>query len=44
MSGPGVEQLFEVAAVAGLAAGEVEGQRQAIEIELQVNFGGEAAA
>jgi hypothetical protein len=39
-----VEQDREVAAVAGLAAGQVKGQRQAIEIELQVDFGGEAAA
>jgi len=39
-----VEQDLEVAAVAGLAAGQVEGQRQAIEIELQVDFAGKAAA
>jgi hypothetical protein len=39
-----VEQDREVAAIAGLAAGQVKGQRQAIEIELQVDFGGEAAA
>jgi len=39
-----VEQDVEVAAVAGLATGQVEGQRQAIEIELQVDFAGKPAA
>ena len=39
-----VEQDLEVAAVAGLAAGQVEGQRQAIEIKLQVDFAGKPAA
>lgn len=39
-----VEQDFEIAAVAGLAAGQVEGQRQAVEIALQVDFGGKPAA
>src|SRR3979490_1106025 len=39
-----VEQDLEVAAVAGLAAGQVEGQRQAIEIALQVAFAGKDAA
>ena len=40
----GVEQDLEIAAIAGLAAGEVEGQRQAIEIGLQVVLGGKPAA
>ena len=39
-----VEQDLEVAAVAGLAAGQVESQRQAIEIKLQVDFAGKPAA
>lgn len=39
-----IEQRFEMPAVAGLAAGQVEGERQAVEIEFQVDFGGEAAA
>ena len=34
-----VEQGLEITAVAGLAAGQVEGQRQTVEIALQVNFG-----
>ena len=34
-----VEQGLEIAAVAGLSAGQVEGQRQTVEIALQVNFG-----
>jgi hypothetical protein len=33
-----VEQGLEITAVTGLAAGQVEGQRQTIEIALQVNF------
>ena len=32
--GSDVEQDFKIAAVAGLAAGEMEGQRQAVEIGL----------
>src|SRR5205085_3192684 len=39
-----VEQEGEIAAVAGLAAGQMEGQRQAVEIALQVDFGGKPAA
>ena len=39
-----VEQDLEVAAVAGLATGQVEGQRQTVEIELQVDFAGKPAA
>jgi len=39
-----IEQDFEIAAVAGLAAGEVKGQRQAIEIALQVDFSGKPTA
>ena len=34
-----VEQGLEITAVAGLAAGQVEGQRQSVKIALQVNFG-----
>jgi hypothetical protein len=34
-----IEQDLEITAVAGLAAGQVEGQRQTTEIALQVNFG-----
>src|SRR5437868_6158481 len=41
---PDVEQDFEIAAVAGFATGQVEGQRQPVEIELQVDFGGKPAA
>jgi hypothetical protein len=41
---PDVEQGFEIAAVAGLAAGQMEGQRQAVEIGLQVDFAGKPAA
>ena len=37
--GTDVEEDFEIAAVAGLAAGEMEGQRQAVEIGFQVDFG-----
>jgi len=39
-----VEQDLEIAAVAGLAPGEMERQRQAIEIGLQVDLGGKPAA
>src|SRR5258708_12565308 len=39
-----VEQDFEIAAIAGLTPGEVESQRQAVEIGLQVDFGGKPAA
>jgi hypothetical protein len=42
--GTDVEQDFEIATVAGLAAGQVEGQGQAVEIGLQVDFGGKPAA
>ena len=42
--GANVEQDLEVAAVAGLAAGQMEGQRQAVEIGLQVDFAGKSAA
>ena len=41
--GADVEQDREIAAVAGLAAGEVEGQRQAVEVGLQVDLGGKPA-
>jgi len=37
--GSDVEQDFKIAAVAGLAPGEMEGQRQAVEIDFQVDFG-----
>jgi hypothetical protein len=49
-NGPGrdvradVEQDREIAAVAGLAPGEMERQRQAVEIGLQVDFAGKPAA
>jgi len=39
-----VEQEREIAAVAGLAAGQMKGQRQAVEIALQVDFAGKPAA
>jgi hypothetical protein len=39
-----VEQGLEATAVAGLAAGQVEGQGQAVRIALQVNFGGKSTA
>ena len=39
-----IEQEFKIAAVAGLATGQVEGDRQAIEIGLQVDLGGKSAA
>ena len=42
--GADVEQDFKIAAVAGLTAGEMEGQRQSVEIGLQVDFGGKPAA
>jgi len=42
--GADIEQDREIAAVAGLAAGEMEGQRHAVEIGLQVDFGGKPAA
>ena len=42
--GAEVEQEFEVAAVARLAAGQMEGERQAIQVDLEVDFGREAAA
>jgi len=42
--GADVEQDFEIAAVAGLAASQMKGQRQTIEIGLQVDFAGKAAA
>ena len=34
-----VEQEFEVAAVAGFAPGQMEGERQAVEVDLEVDFG-----
>lgn len=37
--GSDVEQEFEVAAVAGFAPGQMEGERQAVEIDLEVDFG-----
>src|ERR1700686_4108796 len=42
--GTDVEQDLKIAAVAGLAAGEMERQRQAVEIGFQVDFGGKPAA
>jgi len=42
--GADVEQNLEIAAVAGLAASQMERQRQAVEIGLQVDFGGKPAA
>ena len=42
--GPEPEQDREVRGVALLAAGQVEGDRMAVEVGLQVDFGGEAAA
>jgi hypothetical protein len=39
-----VEQRLEIAVVAGLAAGQVEGQGQAVEIAFQVDLGGKPAA
>jgi hypothetical protein len=42
--GADIEQDLEVAAIAGLAAGQMKGQRQAVEIGLQVDFGGKPAA
>ena len=41
---PDVEQDLEMAAVAGFAASQLEGQRQAFEIGLQVDFGGKSTA
>ena len=37
--GSDVEQEFEVAAVAGFAPGQMEGERQAVEVDLEVDFG-----
>ena len=42
--GAEIEQDFEIATVAGFAAGEMKGERQAAEIDLQVDFRREAAA
>ena len=42
--GADVEQDLEIAAVTGLAAGQMEGQRQAVEISFQVDLGGKPAA
>ena len=39
-----VEQGLEIAAVAGLAAGQVKGQGQTVEIALQVDLGRKSAA
>ena len=41
--GSEIEQDFEVATVAGFAAGQMEGERQAAEIDFEVDFGREAA-
>ncbi len=41
---PDVEQDLEIAAVAGLAAGQMERQRQAVEVGLQVDLGRKPAA
>jgi hypothetical protein len=42
--GADVEQDLEIAAVAGLAAGQMEGQGPAVEIGFQVDFAGKPAA
>lgn len=39
-----IEQRLEIAAVAGLAAGQMEGDWQAVEIGLEMDFCREAAA
>jgi hypothetical protein len=39
-----IEQGLEIAAVAGLAAGQVKGQRQTVEIAFQMDLGGKSAA
>ena len=39
-----VEERFELAAIAGLVAGEVKVERQAVEVALDVDLGAEAAA
>ncbi len=39
-----VEERFELAAIAGLVAGEVKVERQAVEVALYVDLGAEAAA
>ena len=39
-----VERRFELDAVADLAGGEVEVERASVEVGLEVDFGGEAAA
>ena len=44
MSGPRSSRISKFAAVTGFAAGEMKGERQAVEIDLQMNFGREAAA
>ena len=41
---PKIQQQFEQRAVAGLAAGQVEGDRLAVEVALEVDLGGEATA
>jgi hypothetical protein len=43
-AGANVEQLFEFPTVAGLASGQVEVERVAVEIGLEVDFGRETAA
>ena len=40
---PDVEERLELATVAGLTAGQVEVERQAFEVALQVDLGAEAA-
>jgi hypothetical protein len=42
--GADVEQDLKIAAVTGLAAGQMEDQRQAVEIGFQVDLGGKPAA
>ena len=39
-----VEERFELAAIAGLVAGQVKVERQAVEVALDVDLGAEAAA
>ena len=41
--GPDVEQNLELASVAGLALGQMEGKRQALKIDLEMDLGREPA-
>ena len=41
---PHVEERFELAAIAGLVAGEVKLERQAVEVAVDVELGAKAAA